>query len=82
MEYIGISDDSEFEKELPTAADISKDNQIQWNSNTITTSGPTEKNNIMKLVSGITKYAVTRISDEMTTFQLFITTYQKNLLAE
>jgi len=27
----------------------------------------------MKLVPGITKYAVTRISGEMTTFQLFIT---------
>ena len=27
----------------------------------------------MKLVPGITKYAVSRISDEMTTFQLFIT---------
>jgi len=71
MEYIEISDDSEFENELPTY--MFKDNKIQWYSDPITTSGRTAIHNIMKLVPGITKYAVTQISDDMTTFQLFIT---------
>jgi len=68
MEYIEISDDGEFENELPRASYMSKDNKIQWYSDPITASGRTAIHNIKKLVPGITKYAVTWISDEMTTF--------------
>lgn len=52
---------------------LSKDKQIQWNSEPLTMqSGRVSSSNVMQLAPGITRYALTRISDELSAFQLLM----------
>lgn len=69
------SDDSEdySEPETPIMAYLSKDKTIQWYSESFKQAGRASSSNVMSLTPGITRYAMTRISDEISAFKLFIT---------
>lgn len=59
-----------FEPELSY---LSKDKNIQWFPEPFSRSGRASSSNVIHLTPGITRYAATRINDEISAFQLLIT---------
>lgn len=69
------TDDDELPLPLPQVFEpvlsyLSKDKNIQWFPEPFSRSGRASSSNVIHLTPGITRYAATRINDEISAFQL------------
>ena len=64
--------DEDFNSEEQCSEYLSKNKGIQWYSEPITNSGRRSSANVLHEQPGVTRYAASRISDEISAFQLLL----------